>query len=53
MRKFLNVPVLERFRKNVGGVRIEDDVVITETGIDNLTGWVPKEVADIERVMNE
>ncbi|KAI9325471.1 peptidase M24, structural domain-containing protein [Zopfochytrium polystomum] len=49
--RFLNLPVLARFRKNVGGVRIEDDVAITDTGIDNLTGWVPKEVADVEAVM--
>ncbi|KAI9094646.1 peptidase M24, structural domain-containing protein [Phlyctochytrium arcticum] len=50
-RAFLNVDVVERFRKSVGGVRIEDDVVITKDGIDNLTGWVPKEIADIEKVM--
>ncbi|TPX70355.1 hypothetical protein SpCBS45565_g01775 [Spizellomyces sp. 'palustris'] len=50
-RQFLNVEVLERFRRNVGGVRIEDDVVVTEDGIENLTGWVPKEIEDIEAVM--
>ncbi|KAI8847359.1 peptidase M24, structural domain-containing protein [Chytridium lagenaria] len=51
LREFLNIDVLARFHKNVGGVRIEDDVAITETGIDNLTGWVPKSVADIEAIM--
>ncbi|KAJ3113610.1 hypothetical protein HDU96_003141 [Phlyctochytrium bullatum] len=51
LKEFINVDVLTRFRKNVGGVRIEDDVAITETGIDNLTGWVPKELSDVEAVM--
>ncbi|KAI8824126.1 peptidase M24, structural domain-containing protein [Fimicolochytrium jonesii] len=50
--QYLDVEVVKRFRKTVGGVRIEDDVVVTETGVDNLTGWVPKEVADIEKVMS-
>ncbi|KAJ3154156.1 hypothetical protein HDU86_004698 [Geranomyces michiganensis] len=49
--KFLNADVVERFRKGVGGVRIEDDVVITKTGIENLTGFIPKEIADVEKVM--
>ncbi|MGB5813218.1 MAG: Xaa-Pro aminopeptidase [Polyangiales bacterium] len=31
------------------GVRIEDDVVVTESGVDVLTDEIPKEVADIER----
>jgi Xaa-Pro aminopeptidase len=30
------------------GVRIEDDVVVTATGIENLTGQTPKTVADVE-----
>ncbi len=32
------------------GIRIEDDVLVTETGQDNLTAAVPKEVAEIEAV---
>ena len=31
------------------GIRIEDDLVITEAGNDVLTAACPKEVADIER----
>jgi Xaa-Pro aminopeptidase len=30
------------------GVRIEDDVLVTATGNENLTGSVPKTVADVE-----
>ena len=30
------------------GVRIEDDVLVTATGNDNLTGTTPKTVADVE-----
>jgi Xaa-Pro aminopeptidase len=30
------------------GIRIEDDILITETGNQNLTSGVPKEVAEIE-----
>jgi Xaa-Pro aminopeptidase len=39
-----NVP--ERFW-NIG-VRIEDDVLVTADGIDNLTVGAPKSVADVE-----
>ena len=33
------------------GIRIEDDVVVTETGFENLTVSVPKTVAEIEALM--
>ncbi|KAK7866927.1 hypothetical protein R5R35_001664 [Gryllus longicercus] len=47
--KFLVHDVLQRY-KNFGGVRIEDDVVVTETGAENLT-QVPRTVEEIEKVM--
>jgi Xaa-Pro aminopeptidase len=33
------------------GVRIEDTLVVTETGARNLTGALPKEVAEIEKLV--
>jgi Xaa-Pro dipeptidase len=47
--KFLNKSKLEDMM-SFGGVRIEDNLIITEDGYENLT-YVPKERADIEKVM--
>jgi Xaa-Pro dipeptidase len=47
--RFLDARVLERFRP-VGGVRIEDDVLVTASGSENLT-QVPRDASDIESVM--
>ena len=35
------------------GVRIEDDILVTADGHEVLTAYAPKEVADIERLMQE
>ncbi|MES1208937.1 MAG: M24 family metallopeptidase, partial [Pseudomonadota bacterium] len=32
------------------GVRIEDDILVTDTGYQNLTADTPKTVAEIERL---
>ncbi|KAF2469641.1 putative Xaa-Pro aminopeptidase [Lindgomyces ingoldianus] len=48
-RKFIDEKVLERYW-SVGGVRIEDNILITEEGSENLTP-TPKEVEDLVRII--
>ncbi|KAG0047988.1 hypothetical protein BGZ83_007077 [Gryganskiella cystojenkinii] len=50
LSKYVDWQVLESRFQRLGGVRIEDCVVITETGIDNLT-TVPKTIQEIEAIM--
>jgi Xaa-Pro dipeptidase len=49
--QFLNESKLSKMM-DFGGVRIEDNLIITEDGYENMT-TVPKERADIEKVMAE
>ncbi|CAG2163537.1 unnamed protein product, partial [Oppiella nova] len=51
LSKFIVWEVVDRFR-NFGGIRIEDDIVVTETGMELLTD-VPRTVAEIEALMAE
>ena len=46
MAQHINFEVLEEFRKECGGYRIEDDIVVTETGHEVLPGPV-KELHEI------
>ncbi|WP_441001237.1 aminopeptidase P family protein [Fodinibius sp. SL11] len=47
--KFLNASKLKEMM-DLGGVRIEDNIIVTDDGYENMTD-VPKERADIEQVM--
>ena len=42
-------PVYEKY-KNIG-VRIEDDMLVTETGVEWMSGKIPRSIADIEAFM--
>lgn len=48
---FVNYEKLEQYQ-NFGGIRIEDDVLITETGYRVLGERIPKTVTEIEELRN-
>jgi Xaa-Pro dipeptidase len=49
---FLNKELIDTYM-DFGGIRIEDNIVVTKDGVDNLTKDLIKEVADIEAVMKK
>jgi Xaa-Pro aminopeptidase len=49
---FANEPLMIYPQENLG-VRVEDTILITETGCENLTAGIPREVKDIEELMKK
>lgn len=49
-KKYIDADVLERYW-SVGGVRIEDDVLVTGVGCENLT-QLPREMTELEEIVN-
>ena len=50
-REFVNFDELEKW-KDFGGIRIEDDILVTDNGCRVLGKPIPKTIAEIEQVMN-
>ncbi len=50
--EFINYDLVETY-KDFGGIRIEDDVLITETGCKVLGKPIPKTIAEVEKTMAE
>jgi len=48
--EYINYPLVETY-KNFGGIRIEDDVVITDGGCRVLGIPIPKEILEIENIL--
>ncbi|GAJ20896.1 unnamed protein product, partial [marine sediment metagenome] len=47
---FINYDKVETY-KDFGGIRIEDDILVTETGYRVLGKPIPKTVEEVERTM--
>ncbi len=49
-KEFINYDEVEKY-KDFGGIRIEDDLLITETGCEVMGKKIPKEIDEIEQIM--
>lgn len=47
--QYINYEVVGKYR-DFGGIRIEDDVVVTKTGFRNLSENIPKKIDEVERI---
>ncbi len=51
-KDFINYEIADSY-KDFGGIRIEDDVLVTDTGVKVLGKPIPKTVAEIETLMSK
>ena len=51
LEEFINYEKVEQYR-DAGGIRIEDDILITENGCRLLGPSLPKTVSDITEIVN-
>ena len=49
LSKYLNKNKIEEF-KSVGGVRLEDDIVVTKNGYELLSA-LPREIEDVQKML--
>eukprot|EP00761_Pharyngomonas_kirbyi_P011923 gb/GECH01011949.1/.p1 GENE.gb/GECH01011949.1/~~gb/GECH01011949.1/.p1 ORF type:complete len:457 (+),score=124.32 gb/GECH01011949.1/:1-1371(+) len=50
--KFLNFDKIDKYM-DFGGIRLEDDVIVRNDGIENLSADVPKEIDAVEKLLAE
>jgi Xaa-Pro aminopeptidase len=55
MRPGLSFTIEPQFRVPEAGIyiRLEDMIVITDTGVRILSDWLPRDIAGVEKVMKE
>ena len=46
----INYKVFEKYM-NFGGIRIEDNIYIQDSGTKNLSAFIPKNINEIETIM--
>lgn len=51
LKNFINYDKVEEYR-NFGGIRIEDNILVTENGYKVLGRTIPKEISDVEAAVN-
>jgi Xaa-Pro aminopeptidase len=47
--QYINYKMVEKYR-DFGGIRIEDDILVTETGCKNLSAKIPKKIEEVEKL---